>query len=82
MELGGQTIGDPDAPQVAEQGQTAQADGEADEQLQNEFQHAPALSWGQPKGRTPGQLFPWWAVGVMLETGPVWRWLPTIPCRP
>ena len=82
MELGRESISDPEAPQVTEKGQATQADGQADEQLQSEFQHTPALSRGQPKGRTPGQGFPYWAMGVMLENGPVWRWLPTIPCHP
>ena len=56
MKFSGETFSDPGAAQVPKQGKTTQADGEADEQLQGEFQHAPALSWGQPKGRAPGPI--------------------------
>jgi len=44
---------------MAEQGHAAQSDGEADQQLQGEFQHAGALRSGQPRGR----VLPHWAPG-------------------
>ena len=37
--IAGGLIGKPHPPEMADQGQTAQNDGEADQQLQAEFQH-------------------------------------------
>jgi len=42
-ELGGQTIGDPGAAQLVEQGHATQAKGETDKNLQDRFQHARSL---------------------------------------
>ena len=42
-ELDGQPIGHPGATQLVEQGDAAQADGEADEELEDGFQHARPL---------------------------------------
>ena len=42
--LAGKAVGNPGAPEVVKQGKTAQADGDGNEQLQGEFQHAAALS--------------------------------------
>lgn len=39
-ELDGQPIGHPGATQLVEQGHAAEADGEADEELKDGFQHA------------------------------------------
>jgi len=51
LEFTGQAIGDPSAAEMAKQGHATQSDGEADQQLQSEFQHAGALRSGQPRGR-------------------------------
>lgn len=70
-ELDGQVIGDPGATQLIEQGHAAQADGEADEELQDGFQHARPLCWSQPRGSGRGQHVQEAAAGAMLEHCPV-----------
>ena len=57
-ELGGEPIGDPGATQLVEQGQTAQADGDAHEKLQDGFEHARPLHWSQNKGLIPAAPLP------------------------
>jgi hypothetical protein len=67
---------------MVEQGDAAQADGEADEKLKDGFQHARPLCWSQPRGSIQDHLVQEAAAGAMLEHCPVRRWLPTIRCRP
>lgn len=66
LKLGGKLVGPgiglPGAAQVAEEGQAAQADGEADEQLEAEFQHGERCAVV-----SLGVLSSGIAAGVMLE---------------